>query len=268
MLATIIGRGALWRAASALVVVIAFALPAAAGSPTDVGSLAAELARLRGEVEGLSTQIETRKVDQRARMRSLAAQRADFEIQLKREQTRLKELQQRQVEQQGIVERRARRMERLAPEVGHIAVLLGQTIDEGLPFKRADRRAEVRRVVERMRAGLLTPDAAIARLWERAADELRLSRESGLYRQVIVLEGREQLAEVARLGMVLLYFCTEDGRCGAAVREGEGWAYRLLPHRDDQAAVRSLFEAFRKQIRTGLFELPNALPVEGEQVAP
>jgi hypothetical protein len=60
--------------------------------------------------------------------------------------------------------------------------------------------------------------------------------------------------------MVMLFFKTGDGRVGHAVREGSTWTARTLQDAEDRKRVLHLFDSFKKQIRTGYFEIPNALP--------
>ena len=103
----------------------------------------------------------------------------------------------------------------------------------------------------------MTPESAAARLWAFVEDELRLSRENALDRQVIPLPEGEVLAEVARLGMVALYFRTDGGLTGAAVPRDGGYAWEVITDRDDQKAVAALFEKLRHGVRTGAFTLPN-----------
>ncbi|MFB6373638.1 MAG: DUF3450 family protein, partial [Bradymonadaceae bacterium] len=98
-----------------------------------------------------------------------------------------------------------------------------------------------------------------SRLWQFVEDELRLSRENGMYSQVIELGGEEVLADVARVGMVSLYFKTEDGRVGVAERTDEGWRWQTIRKEKQKRRIEKLFESFKKNIRVGYFELPNGL---------
>ena len=67
--------------------------------------------------------------------------------------------------------------------------------------------------------------------------------------------------DVARMGMVAMYFRTPDGGTGYAERaQGGGWAYRRAASSADEQRIRSLFDALEKQIRVGWFEVPNVLP--------
>lgn len=230
-------------------------------------SLAVALARLRGEVETLSARLEQKKNDHRVRMRSLATQKTDLELSLGREKLRLGQLAKRKAAQRQRVAKENARHRELAPAVERLAAVLEQAIARSLPFRRGDRRREISKLKARAKAGTLAADVALAQLWERVEDELRLGRESGLYQQVIKLEGHAQLVEVARVGMVMLFFRTRDGRYGLTERRGDGFRYVVISEPKLAQLVAQLFDAFKKQIRSGFFSLPGAaapaLPATG-----
>ena len=85
---------------------------------------------------------------------------------------------------------------------------LDATVTAGLPFRVEDRRDALRKIGASVKDGTLAPSRAATRVWAWIEDELRLTRENGLYRQVISVAGSEVLADVARLGMTMMYFRT------------------------------------------------------------
>ena len=99
---------------------------------------------------------------------------------------------------------------------------------------------------------------ALNRLWNLFEDEFRIARENGVFRQEIVVDGSSQLADVVRLGTMMMYFRTSDGRLGSVQREGTSWSYETV---SGSAAkqIEALFASFEKQVRTGFFEVPNAI---------
>lgn len=231
-----------------------------------ISHLAARLATLRGEVEALSGELEAQKEEHRGELRSFSEQKAELEIQLRREGLRLEQLTQarkRQRDSLGDVDELSKRLTPVAlASIGDLEA----TVREGLPFRTEERLAELDKLQRQTADGLLRGQDAIHRVWAFNEDELRLARESGLYRQTIELDGEEILADVARIGMVALYFHTPDGRYGKAVRTAAGWNYQVLTSNDDRTQVAELFDAFKKQIRVGYFQLPDAFPAqEGER---
>jgi outer membrane murein-binding lipoprotein Lpp len=223
-------------------------------------SLATELARLRAEVETLSGKVEAEKADLKARLHSLSRQKAELDAQVRREAVRLAQLQRRIQKWKDKIAARAKAQQKLVPVVDAGAKVLEQAIGRSMPFKREARKKEIQKLRDRMHKELATPSDSVARLWDRVEDELRLSRESGLYRQVVQLDGKEQLVEVARVGMVLMYFRSKDGRYGMARRTARGWGWTRVTAEAQTQRIERLFDAFKKQIRTGFFELPGGLP--------
>ena len=134
-----------------------------------------------------------------------------------------------------------------------------------LPFKTKDRLAELDKLVERQSSGLLSAQQGLMRLWSFVEDELRMTRESVLVRQTIRINGEDRLADVIRVGMVMLFFKTSDDRFGYVERQADGWSYREVIQPPEIKQVSTLFDQFKKRIRVGYFELPNALIAEGNK---
>ena len=68
---------------------------------------------------------------------------------------------------------------------------------------------------------------------------------------------------MARVGMVMIFYKTKDGRVGKAEWKNDRWVWTPLHDPDDRKRVFTLFDSFKKQIRTGFFELPRALSAPG-----
>src|SRR5690606_26715334 len=98
-------------------------------------------------------------------------------------------------------------------------------VKSSLPFRRAERLSELNKLDEQYRAGLLSPPRALSRLWGFIEDEFRITRENGLFQQTVTVNGEEHLAEVVRLGMVMLFYKTNDGQVGKAVAQNGTWTF-------------------------------------------
>ena len=71
----------------------AFWVAAALGAATEAtDSHASELARLRREVETMSTDLALRKEDLRTRLKATEAQRLEIDVQIRREELRLTQI--------------------------------------------------------------------------------------------------------------------------------------------------------------------------------
>ncbi len=245
-----------WVSAS-LVVLASLALAATAHASGDLSRLAGELTRLRAEVESLSDSISESKRTTQAELRAAAGQKSELELSLQREEMRLTQLTTKREKHLAAVARSEAAKGKLAPSVLATITRVRARVRTSLPFKRAERVAALDALESQLEEGLLGPEKAASRLWQFAEDELRLTRESGLYQQTLTVDGEEVLAEVARVGMVAMYFQTSDGRVGRVASRGEEWVTETLTAERDVDRLRALFDAFGKGVRQGFFEVPN-----------
>lgn len=222
-----------------------------------IDSRAAELARLRREVETSSHEIQLQKDELRGQLKAIEAQKTEIEVQIRREELRLAQVEGEGASRRAELAAHSETGATLGPELTTSIAAIRARVAGGLPFRTADRLAELDQLQSQLDRGEITAETGVARLWAFVEDELRLCRESALDRQVVPLPEGEVLAEVARLGMVALYFRTDGGVVGLAARDGQSWRWRVLEVREDQQAVEALFEKLRHGVRTGAFVLPN-----------
>ena len=238
-----------------------FALMAASplAQADSVERLAEELVTLRGEVEALNADLDRRKTSHRAEMRAMEAQRAELQAEKQREHLKIEKLQASLIKEREIARKAGVNQQELKPVVYRALDELEQLIRRSLPFKTPERLTELDGLRRQVETDVLTPHKAVSRLWGLYEDEIRLASENGLDRQPIQLNGEERLADVARLGMVMMYFRTSSGDYGRAVSSDGRWQYELLHDDADRDRVAALFDSLNRQIRTGYFELPNTL---------
>ena len=245
-----------WRVGG---LVLLCALTGSALAQDDLGSRAENLARLRGDVEALSTEVELAKEDLRARLRSIDTRVAEAESEIRREEVRLTQLEGDAERTRQLISSQGANADVLTPAVRDGIVALRGAVEGGLPYRTEERLAAIAEIEAGLDGGTVSAEDAGARLWGLSEDELRLTKENGLDKQVIVLDGQEMLVQVARIGMVALYFQTEDGRMGFAQKSGGAWTWVMVTKTEEQAQVADLFDALNKGIRVGWFELPYAL---------
>ncbi len=241
-------------------VAAALLVPAlAVGADDDLSTLAERLIELRGEVEALNDNIESQQQEHRNRMSSLTQRRAELDAQIQRQDLEVKKLQKEidelRAESTGLSEEIAT----LEPLVKDASNRLEARVRASLPYMTDERTADLAEVLRKMEAEEITAARALNNIWTFFEDELRLARESEMFRQTIEVDGKEQLADVVRLGMVMLFFRTGDEQFGYAVRKGDSWVYETASG-SDRSRIEELFAAFEKQVRTGFFVVPNALP--------
>jgi len=238
----------------ALLLLAAAGVDAQTADPLAV--LAQRLADKRAQIEALTSDLDLLKADTNERLRSLATQRADLETQLKREQLKQEQLRQD-------LAAAHRRIQSRESDLGDQAPLIRATLDQmrgfvrrGIPFAVEGRLAELDNLQRQLEARPQESGAFLARLWNQLESEYRLSGDSGLYKQSILLDGKDQMVEIARLGLTLAYFRTLDDRYGLAAPGPTGWSFRLLTGAESKQ-VEALFSALRKNLKEGYFPLPN-----------
>lgn len=234
-----------------------FAAPVMADQLAD---MAARLAKLRGEVESLSSDLSMVTADGRDQLRSLSRQKADLELEIKKEQTRVAKLSRAIEEKKEAVEEAQSEDRQMAPLFESQIENVRAYVTQGLPFRTSDRLSELEKLESQYKSGLLSAPKAVSRLWAFIEDEFRLTRENGLYQQTITVNGEPQLADVVRVGMVMMYFKVGESTLGKAVKKDGEWSFVVLDSDEDQKQVLELFHSFKKQIRQGFFTVPNALP--------
>lgn len=236
-----------------------FAATASAEEPAGLDARAARVAELRAEVAALQDQLQEQREDASVRLRALDAQQVDLEVQVRREELRMTQLDEALARQQQSAVDDAGLEDQVRPVVLESLAAVRAQVAGSLPFRVDERLAALDELRTGVEGGELPPTKALARLWAFVEDENRLSRENALDRQTIPLDGGEVLAEVARLGMVAMYWRAPDGRVGTVVRTAQGWSFTPITDRSGIVAVETLFDSLRKGIRTGWFELPWAL---------
>jgi len=241
-------------------VMLAFAAVAAStpvAAQDSLDALAEELVGLRGQVESLNTELNRMQEQHRAEMNSLAAQKGDLEATRRREELRIRQLEQDLEQNRERAREAGVAGEALIPVAWEIIDGMEARVRQGFPFKTEDRLTALAEIRSQIDSGAIDPPRAINRLWRLYEDELRITRDNGLYSQVIPLGGDRVLADIAKIGAVAIYFQTRDGRAGFVTRAGENWNFTVAEGGAEREQISALFDSLRKQIRTGYFKLPN-----------
>jgi hypothetical protein len=228
----------------------------------DYETLAAELARLRSDVESLSSEIQQVRSDTRSTLRNISSQKTQLEAEVQREELRLRQIRQSLEEVKDQVRQSGELQRELEPAVQSAIDSLRGPIESGVPFKLEERLKELDKLSTDLRNDVIAPSNALARLWSVVEDELRLTRENGLYQQTIELNGESVLADVARVGMVMLYFRTPDERYGYAEKTGSGWTWTPYEDSSNSQKAEKYFDSLEQRVRVGFFELPPGLTKE------
>ncbi len=244
--------------------VVLLTIVASTAHASDLEARAARVAQLRSEVGALNTSVGLEKEELTADLRAAAGQEAELEAAVRRQELRLERLlgdeqaALREIEQQA-----SGSGDDLEAVVRDGITALDRQVDAGLPFRSEDRKKSLADLRAHLDGDTLPTEQVAARVWAFAEDERRLNRENVIGRQVAPVDGNEVLVDVARIGMVAMYFRTPDGQVGQVLREGSGWSWTVLQDASAVAQVHTLFDALEKGIRTGWFTLPAPLSAMG-----
>jgi len=218
---------------------------------------------LRADVESLYTQIDENKEAYKAQMKSLALQSADTDAQINRKTTSIKlaELELQKIKLK-IANTSTQNFE-LTPLINRVYNKLENSIKTGIPFKVEQRLSAIKKIQNELDENTITQERALALLWASFDDNIRLSKEIGIFKQHIKIDDKKILAKVAKLGSVMLYFQAPDKRVGFVEKQQDSYLYKVVTNEDDIKQINALFDALNKQIRTGYFSIPNALTLKG-----
>ena len=225
-----------------------------------VTNLTEEVITLRSEVEALHGELDDEKEALKSKIKSLAMQKSELEANIRREETRIKQLKDSIAKQREIIVKNSSGSQKLIPIIVEAADKMERVVAASLPFKKQDRLDVLKELKSNLQSSLITPEKAANKLWAFCEDEIRLTKENGIFRQSVTLGDEERLADVARIGMVAMYFKTGSDELGYVKKSGDNWEYVLTEDSSEREQIAMLFDAFKKQIRSGFFTIPNTLP--------
>ncbi|OQW40338.1 MAG: hypothetical protein A4S08_04875 [Proteobacteria bacterium SG_bin4] len=236
---------------------LGFASPVLA---SNIENLAKSLAKIRGEVETLQSQLDIEKEKHSSKMSALNSQLADLSVEERRQKLSVEKLQQ-SIDKLGVTTQQAEQSgEHLKPVLLSALAEYKRHIQGGFPFKVDDRIKAINDLENNLVNQQIDPSKAVNQTWSLIEDEVRLSKENGIYQQTILLNGEKVLVDIAKIGTVFMFFQTKDNQSGMAKRSKEGgWIFEAVSDSADRERIRNLFDSLKKQIRQGYFELPNPL---------
>ena len=219
--------------------------------------------KLRGDVEGLYTQIDTNKESYKSQMKSFAMQVADNESQINRKETAAKVANAEAQKTEAQIAQKGAIANDLKPMLNVAIDNLEKIIKSGMPFKVKERVAELEKIKTDLKSGNITQEKALSLVWASYDDTLRMTKEIGMFKQQIEIEKEQKLAKVAKIGTAMMFFVTPDDEVGYVKNSGGVYTYVVAEDDTSKEQIHTLFDALQKQIRTGYFTLPNALIVAG-----
>jgi hypothetical protein len=239
--------------------------PLRANEEAEVTKLASENAALRRQVDEASAGLRRARERAEVTEEALVVEREQLVLQAERAEARRRAL--REVVAARRAEVRAREEGAAAlegPLLGACAELV-RAIEETGPLERRARAERVRSIEERLRAGALTPRAALEELAAVVDDELELAHTIQLTRHVIELDGAPRRVPVVALGAALMYWRTEEGGAGMLAKVDGEWERVEARGEEEREAIGALHDAARSASRGAILTLPLPRPAARER---
>lgn len=232
-------------------------------SASNSEKLVNSIIELRGDVESLYTDIKENKQRYNSEMKSLSMQVTDSQAQINRESTSIKLAHTELAKIKTKIKETSSGNLEIKPLVLNALELLEKSIKDGIPFMVDARISGLHKIKADLNEGLITNEKALSLAWASNDDTIRVTKEIGIFKQKINFKGKKVLAKIAKLGSVAMFFSTPSNEVGFVTKDGDKYEYKHITNPEDIKKIVALFDALQKQIRTGFFELPNALVLQG-----
>jgi len=225
-------------------------------SEDQFSSMAKDLVEKRSLVDQISTELEIKKSELKSLQSSTEAQKVDLQRLIKAEETRASKFDQDIDKLEKKLTTQEVPTDSIKPILFTSLDSLEKSISAGIPFKKSERLAEIKSLRELITTNALIPEKGLSKVWSMLESEFRLTRENGLYRQNIEMDGKIHMADVVKIGMTKMYFRIDEKNLGEIRMEGNEYKNIFAKNKEDIANINKMFEDFQKKIRTGYFVLP------------
>ncbi len=242
------------------------AMPVVFASGDSLDKLSEKLIQLRGEVEVLNNEIHFVKQEHRQEMSFLWSQKNAVRTELERNNKLISRLKNDLAKKVQENQDKGLLSEQIKPEFMLSIERVEHYLAGSLPFKLLERQASLQEIKTQVQQNLISVQRGFNKLWAFLDDEIRLTKETGLFQQSIAIAGEpnKKLVDVARVGMMTLYFQTADNKVGLLTGKPDNWSFEFVSDNKQQQQIEYLFSSLQKQIRTGLFLLPFNLATQEE----
>jgi hypothetical protein len=223
-------------------------------------NISQELVEIRHQIAGLHDEINFKKERFRDQIRSYSNQKSDLEVKISRADLNIKDIKRELDKLKESNQQAHKGYDGISPVVKEAISNLRQSVKDSLPFKLEQRLQALDDIEYRLDANIISPNKAANQLWAFVEDELVLGRSNGIYNETVNIDGQKQLVKVLRLGKVAMFFKTSDKDYGLLRRDQGSWVQESVTSSEHVRQLDNLFDSFNKNIRNGLFSVPNILP--------
>lgn len=214
------------------------------------------LTQNRAEVETLSKETDSIQREKQAELDQWVTRKTDLDTQVQRE--KLRELQ--LAEKIKRVESRVRTQGKSDPQAQKkILSWLDNTqkwVEGSIPFQQDQRLQSLKNLRERTNKGRESMEFILADLWTFMESEVKLSQTNEFTIMDIIVDGKTQKAEVARLGMQSLYAVTPDGKILQAKSTNSNWTWMPVHSSAEETSIQLLVKNLKSKNYSGYYFLP------------
>lgn len=225
-------------------------------------NISQELVEIRQQISSLHDDINYQKDSFNDQLRSYSNQKSDLNVKISRADLNIKDLQRELEKLQTQNQEKFEAYDEVSPVLEASIASIRKGLEDSIPFKREQRLQALQDIEHRLKANIITPNKAANQLWAFVEDELILGRSSGIYNESINVDGEDKLVKVLRLGKMAMFYKTPDAQYGVIKKEQGSWAQHSVSDEQEQRQLDGLFDSFAKNIRNGLFAVPNFLPAQ------
>ena len=242
----------------AWVIASMFVLHQANASEDNIAQLQKQLIELRSTVDAKSEELSLLRQESKQKRKFLLSQVSELEASIEDRNLVKSKIDLKLKENRALIAK-SENFASLEEDLLKAIQSLSLYVSQSLPFKVSERLAALDEIKNQLISQSVSAPRLANKLWAFVEDELMLTKGNGIYRQIIHVDNEDKLVDVARVGMLMLYYRDGSNNVGMANRAGETWKFSTLKVESQVHQINHLFDAFQKQIRFGEFVLPNGL---------
>ena len=87
-----------------------------------------------------------------------------------------------------------------------------------------------------------------------------LGRSNGIYKDLLTVDGEPRLVRVLRVGKLAMFYRTNEFQYGVIKQQQGNWTSEKIADTASINQLDTLFDSYNKNIRNGVFTVPNFLP--------
>ncbi len=236
-----------------ILLVSTFTIPFAFSKNLNSTELSESIILLRNEVSELSNDFKTEKELLKTKIQTYALEKMDLESKIRRSKLQLKSINEKI--------KNAKSIENIEnPEFNQIIsnfldFELGR-LAQSMPYKLEQRKSYIKDLRAKFLDHNNSDEKTLQLLWTHIEDEIQLSKDVSLDKDILKISGQQILVEIAKVGMLMMFFKTSEGQTGYLRFSNNQWSPRFFEDNKNKQLVELFIENLKKQIRTGYFEFP------------